>query len=288
MMAFPDDQVAWLLSNRPTVLRYIHGLQVIVGLVVMALGFHMGHVHFHLIRAGVRTQGRIIGYHQEQFPGSSQTFRSTGYMPVVEYRMGGDSIQFQDWLGKPVAFSGDDRSSNLELAALVAHPGSRRPIVPFRKCGPAPRRKLKSRVASVASAIESRAAEGGSLRARRRRFPANRLACDRRQSSGDRHAQKLKYAVKLADNKPRAFVETHSATGGCEWTGRNKSCFCAMRERKLKRCYEKPDDVNNATFALVKRDAHDFCPEFQRGTGSTSRSGTSEDIAAGRRFGSRG
>jgi len=103
MMAFPDDQVAWLLSNRPTVLRYIHGLQVIVGLVVMALGFHMGHVHFHLIRTGVRTQGRIIGYHQEQFPGSSQTFRSTGYMPVVEYRMGGESIQFQDWLGKPVA-----------------------------------------------------------------------------------------------------------------------------------------------------------------------------------------
>jgi hypothetical protein len=72
MMAFPDDQVAWLLSNRPTVLRHIHGLQVIVGLVVMALGFHMGHVHFHLIRAGVRTQGRIIGYHQEQFQGAAR------------------------------------------------------------------------------------------------------------------------------------------------------------------------------------------------------------------------
>jgi uncharacterized membrane-anchored protein YitT (DUF2179 family) len=103
-MAFPDDQVAWLLDNKPRVLRYIHGLQVIVGVVLMALGFYMGHTHFHLIRAGIRTQGRIIAYHQEQFPRSgSQTLRSTGYMPVVEYRVGDQSVQFQDWLGTRVA-----------------------------------------------------------------------------------------------------------------------------------------------------------------------------------------
>jgi hypothetical protein len=103
-MAFPDDQVAWLLNNKPTVLRYIHGLQVVVGLVLLVLGFHMGHAPFHLIRTGIRTQGRIIAYHQEQFPRrGSQTFRSTRYMPVVEYQIGDHSVQFQDWLGKPVA-----------------------------------------------------------------------------------------------------------------------------------------------------------------------------------------
>jgi hypothetical protein len=103
-MAFPDDQVAWLLNNKPTVLRYTHGLQIIAGLALMTLGFHTGHAHFHLLPAGIRTQGRIIAYRQEQFPRSgSQTFRSTGYMPVVEYRIGDRSVQFQDWLGKPVA-----------------------------------------------------------------------------------------------------------------------------------------------------------------------------------------
>jgi hypothetical protein len=44
-MAFPDDQVLWLLNNKPKVLRYIHGLQVVVGLVLMVLGLHMGHAH---------------------------------------------------------------------------------------------------------------------------------------------------------------------------------------------------------------------------------------------------
>ncbi len=103
-MPFPDEQVEWLLNNKPKVLRCSHGLQVIAGLVMMALGFYMGHTHFHLIRAGIRTQGRIIGYHQEQFPSSrSQSFRSTGYIPVVEYRIDDHSVRFQDWLGKPLA-----------------------------------------------------------------------------------------------------------------------------------------------------------------------------------------
>ena len=44
-MAFPDDQVLWLLNNKPKVLRYIHGLQVVVGLALMVLGLHMGHAH---------------------------------------------------------------------------------------------------------------------------------------------------------------------------------------------------------------------------------------------------
>ena len=103
-MAFPEDQVAWLLNNKATVLRYTHGLQVFAGVGLMALGFYMGHDHFHLIRAGIRTQGRIVAYHQEQFPRSgSQTSRSTGYMPVVEYQAGDRSVRFQDWLGKAVA-----------------------------------------------------------------------------------------------------------------------------------------------------------------------------------------
>jgi len=95
-----------MLNNKPRVLRYTHGLQVVTGVVLVALGFYMGHDHFHLIRAGIRTQGRIIAYRQEQFPRSgSQTSRSTGYMPVVEYQLGDRNVQFRDWLGKPVAGS---------------------------------------------------------------------------------------------------------------------------------------------------------------------------------------
>jgi hypothetical protein len=80
-MAFPDDQVAWLLNNKPKVLRYTHGLQIIAGLALMTLGFHTGHAHFHLLHAGIRTQGRIIAYRQEQFPRSgSQTFPIDGLL----------------------------------------------------------------------------------------------------------------------------------------------------------------------------------------------------------------
>src|ERR1700720_4727244 len=101
-MPFPSDQIAWMTSNRATVFRYARFLQVITGLILLAASWTMGKTNFHLIRKGLRTQGRIVTYHQEYFPRSgTATFRSAGYMPVVEYRLEDRIVRFQDWLGKP-------------------------------------------------------------------------------------------------------------------------------------------------------------------------------------------
>jgi len=104
-MPFPQDQVAWMLANRSTVLRYTRILQVIVGLIFLFLGYHMGNKQFHLIRAGTPTQGRIVAYKARSFTSSSTSNRtsstSTGYMPVVEFRTNDGTIRFEDWLGSP-------------------------------------------------------------------------------------------------------------------------------------------------------------------------------------------
>ena len=64
----------------------------------------MGHVHFYLLRNGVRGPGRIVAYKQESFRNSSgSSSTSTSYMPVVEFHTNDRFVQFQDWLGTNVA-----------------------------------------------------------------------------------------------------------------------------------------------------------------------------------------
>jgi len=104
-LASVEELVAWLTSNREKILRYAWIPQVFAGLVFLGLSYHMGHAHYHLIREGTRTQGRIIGYKQQYFRSSSGSISSTttGYMPVVEFHAGDRAVQFQDWLGTSIA-----------------------------------------------------------------------------------------------------------------------------------------------------------------------------------------
>ena len=71
----------------------------------MGLGYFMGHAHFHLIRQGARAPGRIVGFKQENFRRSSESFSTTGYMPIVEFHTNDRFVQFQDWLGAGIAGS---------------------------------------------------------------------------------------------------------------------------------------------------------------------------------------
>ena len=94
-----------MLANRSTVLRYTRILQLITGLILLFLGYHMGDQQFHLIRAGTRTQGRIVAYQARSFTstgtGNRTSSTTTGYMPVVEFRTNDSTIRFEDWLGSP-------------------------------------------------------------------------------------------------------------------------------------------------------------------------------------------
>jgi len=99
-----EELVTRSTSNREKILRYAYIPQVLTGLLLLGLAYHMGHEHFHLIRQGVRVPGRIVSYRQENFRRSSGSF-STGYMPIVEFHTNDRFIQFQDWLGTSVGGS---------------------------------------------------------------------------------------------------------------------------------------------------------------------------------------
>jgi len=112
-MASVERLVARLTGNREKILRYAWIPQLSVGLFLLGLAYFMGHEHFHLIREGVRAPGTIIGYKQENFRRSSDSFSTTGYMPIVEFRAGDHSYRFQDWLG--ARFAG---STNVPVTVL--------------------------------------------------------------------------------------------------------------------------------------------------------------------------
>jgi Protein of unknown function (DUF3592) len=113
-VSFPEDQIAWMTNNRSAVLRYGRALQIITGLLFVALSYFMGKNQAHLLRVGVRTQGRIVGYLRHSFQRSgSTTSTSTGYMPIVEYRLEDHIVRFQDWLG-----AGTEGPTNIAVTVL--------------------------------------------------------------------------------------------------------------------------------------------------------------------------
>jgi hypothetical protein len=101
--AWLQQGIAWVsvAENRAKFFRYMRGVQLAAGLLFLFLGWTMGKMQIHLIQSGSRTVGRIVAYQPRSFRSSSgrDTFQSTGYMPVVEYRLDGDTVRFEDWLG---------------------------------------------------------------------------------------------------------------------------------------------------------------------------------------------
>jgi len=97
-LASAEELVTRLTSNRQKLLRYAWILQLLTGLFLLGLSYHIGKEHFHLLREGQRAPGRIIGYQQKNFRGSSGS-SSTAFMPIVEFHTNDRFIQFQDWMG---------------------------------------------------------------------------------------------------------------------------------------------------------------------------------------------
>jgi hypothetical protein len=98
-LAFPDELIAWIKNNPQKVRRYGALLQSLMGLFLILFGYFAGRAHFHLIRQGVRTQGRIIGHAPEYFRSRSGNSNDTAYMPIVEFSARNHVIRFRDWMG---------------------------------------------------------------------------------------------------------------------------------------------------------------------------------------------
>ena len=101
VVASIEEVVELLKSNRPKMLRYMAAVQLLLGLFLLFMAYYIGHTHLHLIRAGGRAPGRVVGYEQHDFISSTGNSRSftTGFLPVVEFNANGRNVRFTDWLG---------------------------------------------------------------------------------------------------------------------------------------------------------------------------------------------
>src|SRR5215475_6019523 len=97
-----EEQIGKLARNRRQVKRYIQALELLTGLILLFIGWHMGKRPMHLLCVGTRTEGRVVAYQERRFQDSRSTaMSSTGYMPIVEFRTNDQVVRFEDWLGSP-------------------------------------------------------------------------------------------------------------------------------------------------------------------------------------------
>src|SRR5215469_11028267 len=129
-MASTEKRVTDILSHRQTIMRHMFWAQLMVGIVLIALGYYMGSDHMLLILFGDRAQGRIVEYRQEYIQRSraNGTDYRLAFMPVVEYHVGGQTVRFQDWKGSSVAAGLNTTVSVLYLPALPSRAMIDRPV----------------------------------------------------------------------------------------------------------------------------------------------------------------
>lgn len=103
-MAFPQDQVTWLLNNRAKAMQYARALRIVTGLFLLTGAYFMGRTNVWLLVRGVKADGRIVDYQQRSIRTRTDTsIGGKAYMPVVEYRLGSKVVRFEDWLGSSIA-----------------------------------------------------------------------------------------------------------------------------------------------------------------------------------------
>ena len=73
--------------------------QIIVGIFLLVFGYWIGGDHARLVFFGQRTTGKLVGYQEEKYRTESGGVPwASGYMPVVEFTVGRDTVRFQDWM----------------------------------------------------------------------------------------------------------------------------------------------------------------------------------------------
>jgi hypothetical protein len=90
-----------MVSNKEKVLRCTRIALAVTGLFLLLLGYYIGREHFHLIREGVRTQGTIVGYKQENLGrdySRAANSDTIALLPIVKFQTGDRVVQFKDWM----------------------------------------------------------------------------------------------------------------------------------------------------------------------------------------------
>jgi hypothetical protein len=119
-MASLQQNIEWLTRHPSQVKRYARILQVIAGLLLLAAGYFMGKHQLALILWGTRTSGVIVAYKQKDVRvWQTEELANTSYMPVVEYRAGGNLVRFEDWLGSRLP---GVANTNVVVLYDAAHP----------------------------------------------------------------------------------------------------------------------------------------------------------------------
>lgn len=101
-MAFPQEQVAWLLANRERVFRFAFIPQLLVAVVLLDFAYFTGKTDAHLLLKGARTEGKIVGFQKRQFYERNRNILSTGrkgynvYLPIVEFEAQGSLVRFEE------------------------------------------------------------------------------------------------------------------------------------------------------------------------------------------------
>jgi len=101
-MAFPQEQVAWMLANREKIFRYIFIPQFLAAALFLSFAYVTGHVHAHLLFKGASTNGTIVDFrvvHFRQSSGSVTAHGTTIYEPIVEFPAGDRLVRFQEFKG---------------------------------------------------------------------------------------------------------------------------------------------------------------------------------------------
>lgn len=139
-MSFPQQQVAWMLANREKILRYAFIPQFLAAAVFLSFSYGTGKVHARLLLRSARTQGTIVDFRSALIShrsGSSSSYWSTIYEPLVEFTANGREFRVQEWKGSesrvglgssvPVLYDPEDPS----VAMLDRGPSNWLPWAPF-------------------------------------------------------------------------------------------------------------------------------------------------------------
>lgn len=120
-MVSTEKIVTNILNHRQTILRHAFWAQLIVGIVLIALGYYMGKDHILLILFGNRARGQIVEYKQQHIQRSraNSIDYTLAFMPIVEYHVGEKTVRFEDWKGSSIA---SGLNTTVAVLYLPAHP----------------------------------------------------------------------------------------------------------------------------------------------------------------------
>ncbi|HKW64230.1 MAG TPA: DUF3592 domain-containing protein [Candidatus Acidoferrum sp.] len=102
-MPLPVEQaVTWILANRERIFRYFFIPQFIAAAIFLSFSYGTGKVHARLLFRSARTQGTIIDFKSALIShrsGSSSSYWSTIYEPLVEFTVNDRVFRVQEWKG---------------------------------------------------------------------------------------------------------------------------------------------------------------------------------------------